>query len=409
MVEHRFINRVAWALAIAAFLGVGLRAAPESKRLERAKDLIADEQWVRAVDVLKAAAADPKEPSKDEALFWLAHSYNQARDKAAAVETIRQLEREYPKSRWVKPAQSLRVEIAERLHRSDVLWYLATPPPPPVPPTAPAPPGPASTRAPRVPRPPVPPAEAPGWPPAPPSVPVPPAPPKPAGFDVPVPPPAFWVSEFVPADRDIRIQALGSLLRTDAARVIPILKALVLESDSTAEAGRLLFVLSQSDRPEARATVFEVARTGSEPARIAAVRELGRFGGPNAPNDLLQVYWTGNFRVKSEVVSSLGMRSGRFALMRIAETEADRELRDSAIVTLGEAGGLEQLRVLYTKSAVDAKRPIINGFFNAHAEEDLIRIADREGNPVLRRDALRLLGLLGTPRAKQYLERVNRK
>ena len=53
----------------------------ESKRLERAKDLIADEQWARAIDELKAAVADPKEPNKDEALYWLAHSQNQSRDR----------------------------------------------------------------------------------------------------------------------------------------------------------------------------------------------------------------------------------------------------------------------------------------------------------------------------------------
>src|SRR6476661_10436593 len=114
-----------------------LQARPlESKRMERAKDLIADEQWVRAIDELKAAAADPKETSKDEALFGLAHSLNQTRDASGAVETIRRLEREYPKSPWVKPARSLRIEIAQRLQRSDVLWYNAAPPPPP---TAPAP------------------------------------------------------------------------------------------------------------------------------------------------------------------------------------------------------------------------------------------------------------------------------
>src|SRR6188472_1260037 len=107
----------------------------ESKRMERAKDLIADEQWVRAIDELKAAVADPKETNKDEALFWLAHSLNQAHDASGAVETIRRLEREYPASRWVKPARSLRIEIAQRLQRNDVLWYNAVPPPPPAAPT----------------------------------------------------------------------------------------------------------------------------------------------------------------------------------------------------------------------------------------------------------------------------------
>src|SRR6476469_3702077 len=76
-----------------------LQARPlESKRMERAKDLIADEQWVRAIDELKAAAADQKEPNRDEALFWLAHSEHQVRELAAAVDTIARLEREFPTS-----------------------------------------------------------------------------------------------------------------------------------------------------------------------------------------------------------------------------------------------------------------------------------------------------------------------
>jgi HEAT repeats len=404
MIHYRNISRVAGTIAIAvACIGVVVQAAPESKRLERAKDLIADEQWARAVDVLKAAAADPKEPNKDEALFWLAHSCNQARDKAAAVETIRQLEREYPKSRWVKPAQSLRVEIAERLHRNDVLYYMAFPPtPPPAPPVAagaptqpPAPPRIARGRGVRM-SPPAPSTE-------------PPTPPAPPGMPWPPLPPTMWVSEHSFPDRDVQIQALGSLIRIEPARVIPMLKTLALESDNTAEAGRALFVLSQWGGPEARTTVVEVAHSGSEPARIAAVRELGRLGGPAAPNQLLQVYWTANPRVKSEVVSSLGLRAGAGALMRIAETETDQDLRRSAIVTLGEAGGLEQLRLLYLKSSAQWKRPIIIGLFNAHADDDLIRIAEREGDPGIRQEVLTRLRLLGTPKAKEYLETAKQK
>ncbi len=106
-------------------------AAPESKRLGRAKDFIADEQWARAIDELRLSVADAKEPRRDEALYWLAHSLNQSGDQAAAVETIGRLEREFPSSMWVKPARSLRIEIAVRLNRSDVLWWTALPPSPP--------------------------------------------------------------------------------------------------------------------------------------------------------------------------------------------------------------------------------------------------------------------------------------
>ena len=80
---------------------VALVAAPlpaESARMVRAKDLISDDQWMAAIPVLRAAAADPKEPNKDEALFWLAHSQNQAGDLAEAVESIRTLQRDFPKS-----------------------------------------------------------------------------------------------------------------------------------------------------------------------------------------------------------------------------------------------------------------------------------------------------------------------
>ncbi len=40
--------------------------------------------------------------ARDEALYWLAHSQNQAGDPASAVATISRLERDYPTSMWVK-------------------------------------------------------------------------------------------------------------------------------------------------------------------------------------------------------------------------------------------------------------------------------------------------------------------
>ena len=105
--------------------------APESKRLGRAKDYIADEQWPRAIEELRLAVADAKEPRRDEALYWLAHSLNQSGDQASSVETIGRLERDFPASMWVKPARSLRIEIAVRLNRNDVLWWTVLPPPAP--------------------------------------------------------------------------------------------------------------------------------------------------------------------------------------------------------------------------------------------------------------------------------------
>jgi outer membrane biosynthesis protein TonB len=397
-------TRAFWRIGTALMFAMALwpqaahARAVESKRMEHAKDLIADEQWVRAVDELKAAAADPKETNKDEALFWLAHSQNQAHDSAAAVETIRRLERDFPSSQWVKLAQSLRIEIAHRLQRNDLLWYWAAPPvPPPAPAAAmptPLPPD-APPAAPPKPAPPAATTPRPSRTPKPIAV-----PPTPVAAPF---PPAAWVPEGYLPDTDVRIQALASLIRTDASKVIPILKSIVLESGDTGEGRRALLVLAQSDRPEARATVIDVAKTGPEPARVAAVRELGRFGGPTVVNELMQVYATANERVKFQVVTALAARDAAPALMRIAQSETDLRVRDVAIVTLGEAGGRQQLEMLYAKAAADAKRPIIVGLFNAQAEDELIRIAEHEKDPAAREQALAHLRLLGTPKAKAYL------
>jgi hypothetical protein len=400
----------ATVMLVALLLPQILVARPlESKRMERAKDLIAEEQWLRAIDELKAAVADEKEPNKDEALFWLAHSQNQTRDSGAAVDTIRRLEREFASSRWVKPARSLRIEIAQRLRRNDVLWYTAAPPPPPpaptpVPPavaapspTAIVPPAPPQPHTPRPVRPVRPPLAGP--PPPTPAQPVMAPPPRP-----PLPPPA-WVPEDYLPDMDMRIQALASLIRTDALRVIPMLREIALESGSADEARRALFVLAQSGRPEARTTVIEVAKTGPELVRLAAVRELGRLGGPALASELLQVYATADDRVKYQVVASLGQRDAAPALLRIAQSETNRRLRNVAIVALGEAGGRQQLAMLYAKADADAKRAVIDGLFNARAEDELIRIAGQESDPASREHVRARLRLLGTPKADAYLDR----
>ena len=382
----------------------------QSPRLERAKDYIADEQWARAIEQLKGAAADRNERNRDEALFWLAHSQHQASDLASAMQTISDLERQFATSRWVKPARSLRLEIAQKLRRNDVLWFTAQPDPRPAAPPPPV--APPSARAPRsaggsTRRPPPTPA-------APPTIVVAPAEVSStarSGNTTRVLPSGegslstIWIPEGWSPDTTLRIQALGSLMRTDAAKVIPILKEIALQSPDPNEASRAVFVLAQSGRPEAHTTVLDVARHGSESVQIAAVKELGRFGGADVPEQLLQVYRSGNPRVKYQIVTALGERRATTALMKIAESESDKRLLESAIVRLGQAGGREQLQRFYLRAKPEIKRPIIEGLFNARADEELIRIAEQERDQAVRNDVLVRLRWLGTPRARAYVEK----
>jgi HEAT repeats len=402
-IENGYVVRTVFVLVLALGWAVGAYAlAPESKRLILARDYIADEQWAQAIQQLRAAVNDPKETRRDEALYWLAHSLRHSGDPGEAVETISRLERDFPSSIWVKPAQSLRIEIAVRLQRNDVLWWTATAPP--APPALPVPATPPTTA--RVPkRGPRPVAAEPPPPAAPVAVAVPKSPPVP-------PPPAMWRTEAIGPDDDLRIQALGGLLRLDdAEKVVPILLQIALESETPGPAIRAVFVLAQSPSPKARATVLQVAKTASEPVRVAAVRDFARFGGENVSQDLLNVYVTAGEPVKRQIVKSLGERSEKLALLNIVNREKDGKLRSIALLWLGQAGGITQLSGMYKSATPQSKRSIIGGLFLAQAESELIRIADteREGDAALRQEALDRLRLLGTPKAKDYLLKVSEK
>jgi HEAT repeats len=375
-----------------------LGAAPlpaESARMARAKDLISEDQWMAAIPVLRAAAADPKEPNKDEALFWLAHSQNQAGDLAEAVESIRTLQRDFPKSNWSEPAGSLMIELAYKLGRSDVLWKAATPPPPPAPPESPL--APAGPRSPRT-------RKGPAMPPPPP----PPAPPVATTPGQPPAPPAAipWFADSSALGDDLRVQALGQLIKTDAKKVIPILRNIALEPANPGAARRAVFVLAQSRNAEAQSCVVDVAKTGPEPVRVAAIRALGNFGGPDVSTALLEVYSKGNAPVKRQVVVSLGERADALSLFHIAQSELDDRLRDTAIVTLGKVGGREQLRILLPRASKETRLAVVRGLFLARDDDGLIRVAEQEKDPEVRSEVLNRLRLIGTPKAKEYLQAV---
>jgi hypothetical protein len=405
--------RTVLAIVTVAVLSGGIAAAgpaPDSKRLAQGKDYIADEQWTRAIAELKAAADDPREKNRDEALFWLLHSEHQSGDDAAALQTIVRLEREFPSSPWVRLAHSVRVEIAQRMQRDDVLWLIAQPPPPPA---APGPaPRPAIATAPP-PRP-APVATTPSPAQTPFAVAVP-APPR-AG-PTPPPPPAFavlpaaaaeawWVGAMPePADQVVRIEALAGLMDAHSDRVIPLLREIALDRNSPDEGRRAVVILAHSPHPEAHSIVLEVARGGAEPVQLAAIRELGRLRDANVSNTLLQVYTaSGAPRVRRQVVTSLGERADVTTLLGIVRTEQDTGVRNVAIQTLGRIGAArEPLRTLYVLTPMESREAVLSALFTAKDDDELIRIASSEQNPILRQRARQLLRLLGTPKALKYL------
>jgi hypothetical protein len=60
---------------------------------------------------------------------------------------------------------------------------------------------------------------------------------------------------------------------------------------------------------------------------------------------------------------------------------------------------------MYPRAPADIRQAIVSGLFGAKDDDGLIRIADMEKDPRVRAEVLRLLRLLGTPRAEAYLEK----
>ena len=79
-----------------------------------AKDARYKEQWQQAFDlysqVVKAGGAHV-----DEALYWEAYSQNKLGQRNAALKTIAQFKREYPRSQWTKDVGALEIEIRQSM------------------------------------------------------------------------------------------------------------------------------------------------------------------------------------------------------------------------------------------------------------------------------------------------------
>jgi hypothetical protein len=331
------VLKVLMVLSVLTVLGAARPAASapaDSERLGRAKDYIADERWLRAIAELRVVVKDPKEPSRDEAAFWLAHSLYQAGDPAEALTVIDKLERDRPRSRWVKPARSLRIEIAHRLRRNDLLWTVAIPPPPRAAPPAVVVPGPDA-------------------PPPPPASPKPPR----AGVRVPTRVVTSVGPEIVLWDADLRIQALSSLMSSDAPRVVPILRDIALKAEDDAEARRAIYVLAQSNRADARSTIVEIARTGDEPRQVTAVKVLAYQGWPESEKVLLDVYGASTSHVKRQVIRAFGSVKARKQLRSLFDSATDLELKHAIINALFEAGASSELeRIARQDENADCRR-----------------------------------------------------
>ena len=153
----------------------------------------------------------------DAALHWKAWALNKEGKRAEALTTISELERDYPKSKWVDDAKAIEIEIHGKSGQPD--------------------------------------------------------------------------SPDSESNCELKLMAINGLQQADPAKAIPLLEKMLHSPDCLKVRQQALFVLAQSNSPEAHALMIKLARGESNPAlQQKAIQDLGLFSGSAGREALGQIY-----------------------------------------------------------------------------------------------------------------------
>jgi HEAT repeat protein len=215
------------------------------------------------------------------------------------------------------------------------------------------------------------------------------------------------------SDEELKLLAMNSLMQQDADRAIPLLeKVLADPKNSPNLKGRVIFVLAQSKSPKARQIVMQYAKGGTNPdAQLRAIEYLGTFRSDESSQTLGEVYAaTTDPVVKRTVIRGLMVARAKDRLVQIAKSDPDVNMRREAIQYLGGMQSEVELADLYkTESSVELKRNIIQSLFARQAAKQLVDLARTETNVDLKREIVRMLTMIKSKDAADYLEDLIKK
>jgi HEAT repeat protein len=152
--------------------------------------------------------------------------------------------------------------------------------------------------------------------------------------------------------------------------------------------------------------VLAAAKGEPDPSlRRAAIQQLGAMG---AQDELWQMYGTEtSTETKKAIQQALFVGGSTGRLIELVKTEKDPELRLSAVRNLGLIGSEEAqaaLESIYKSGAdVRTREAVLEAFFVSGNAKRLIEVARTEKDPTLKRKAVQRLSVMGSPEAQQFL------
>lgn len=296
----------------------------KNSRLDRAysqaQRALDQRKWEEAINEFRNASADPARA--DACLYWIAYAQGKLGHRDEALGTLGELKKAHPNSRWNNDARALEVELRQASGQS--------------------------------------------------------------------------VSPDI-GDDEMKLIAINSLMHSDPERALPILQKILTGSASPRLKERALFVLSQSDSPKAREIALQLAKGAGNPdIQRMAIRNLAVRGGADNLKVLSEIYASSpDLSVRREVLRSYMISGAKDQIAAAAKGEKDATLRREAIRQLGALGDQKLLGELYgVESDANMRSEILNSLMVSGATSKLIELANGEKDPTARRKAIQLLGVM---------------
>ncbi|HVS89630.1 MAG TPA: HEAT repeat domain-containing protein [Candidatus Acidoferrum sp.] len=211
------------------------------------------------------------------------------------------------------------------------------------------------------------------------------------------------------SNEELRLLAIQGLMNNAPERAIPLLEKRLNSSASPKEKAQVLFVLAQSDEPQAVAILERVARGQSNPeVQRKAIEYLGMFDSKESRQALASIYASSSdASVKRAILRSYMMVGDQKDLFAAAKGEKDPQVRREAIQQLGMVDAPKELEELYrAEASPEVREEILQALFLAGDAGKLAEAAQNEKDPKVRRMAIEKMGLMDAEETSQSLQKI---
>jgi HEAT repeat protein len=204
----------------------------------------------------------------------------------------------------------------------------------------------------------------------------------------------------------LKLAALEALMAAPSERALPIVKKVLAGDHSEEVKSRALFVLSQTESPEAQTILLDIARSQDGDLQLEAIRMIGISGDPEALAALRTVYSAGDVDVKENVLHAYLIADDSDSVYEIAANAADDEEFETAVNVLGLMGAVEEL--LKLRGREGSSESLIHAYAMAGEYEPLRELAVDNSNPERQMQAIHGLSIVGGEQVGSVLMEVYR-